>query len=494
MSRPLDLGEHFADHVGVSDSPSVAELLEWLAARDAVIAEQAAVIEALRGQLAVAQAEIAELKRRLGLNSSNSSLPPSLDGPVKPAPKSLRGRTGKKSGGQTGHPGRTLSQVDTPDKTIVHAPVACEGCGSGLGDAPAVGVARRQVFEVPEPNVTVTEHQIVSRRCGCGAVTAGQAPAGVQAPVQYGPRAQALIVYLVVGQFLAQQRAAEAMDDLFGLPVCDGTVAAVIACHAGRLDGFIDLVKTRLREAEVVNADETGLRVAGRTHWVHSTSTDKFSLISVHRRRGREGIDAHGVLNGYTGVIVHDAWRPYDCYRDAAHALCNSHLLRELQQVIDVCDEPGRAWAEQARHALLELNTLAAAAAETGRDVDPVRLAQLRSWYTSAAATGITANDHRSTKIAQRHHALARRMFDRVDDYLRFATDLRVPFTNNAAEREVRMVKLRQKISSCMRTLTGARHFTRIRSYLATARKHGITILDALNRLAQDQPWLPAAS
>jgi transposase len=471
----------------VSESPSIAELLERLALRDAVIAEQARVIEELR-------AEVAELKRRLGQNSSNSSLPPSSDGPVKAAPKSLRGKSGKKSGGQEGHSGRTLSQVDSPDETLVHEPVACGSCGSGLADAPAVGVARRQVFEVPEPKVTVTEHRLVSRRCGCGTVTTGQAPAGVQAPVQYGPRAQALIVYLVVGQFLAQQRAADAMDDLFGLPVCDGTVAAVIARHAGRLDGFIDLVKTRLREAEVINADETGLRVAGRTHWVHSTSTEKFSLISVHRRRGREGIDAHGVLNHYTGVIVHDAWRPYDCYRDAVHALCNSHLLRELQQVIDVCDEAGRAWAEQARHALLELNALAATATATGQDVDPARLAELRSWYTSAAATGITANDHRQTKIAQRHHALARRMFDRVADYLRFTTDLRVPFTNNAAEREVRMVKLRQKISGCMRTLTGARHFARIRSYLATARKHGITILDALNRLAQDQPWLPATS
>jgi transposase len=276
----------------VSDSLSVADLLERLAARDAMIAAQARVIEELR-------AEVAELKRRLGQNSSNSSLPPSADWPLKPAPNSLRSRSGKKSGGQAGHPGRTLSQIDRPDETVVHEPVACGGCGSGLSDAAAVGVARRQVFEAPEPKVAVTEHRIVSRRCGT--VTAGRAPAGVEAPVQYGPRTQALIVYLV----------------------------------------------------------------AGRTHWVHSTSTDRFSLISVHRRRGREGIDAHDVLNHYTGVIVHDAWRPYDCYRDAVHALRNAHLLRELQQVIDVC---GAVWAEQARHALLELDTLAAA---TDCDVDP---------------------------------------------------------------------------------------------------------------------------
>jgi transposase len=471
----------------VSESLSVAELLERLAARDAVI-------EALRVQLMAAQAEIAELRRRLGQNSSNSSLPPSSDGPVRPASKSLRGKSGKRSGGQAGHPGRTLSQVDSPDETVVHEPAACGGCGSGLTEASAVGVARRQVFEAPEPKVTVTEHRLVSRRCGCGTVTTGRAPAGVEAPVQYGPRAQALIVYLVAGQFLAQQRAADAMNDLFGLPVSDGAVAAMIAKSAGRLDGFIEAVKAKLRQADVVNADETGLRVAGRTHWVHSTSTDRFSLISVHRRRGREGIDAHGVLNHYTGVIVHDAWRPYDCYRDAVHALCNAHLLRELQQVIDVSDKTGGAWAEQARHALLELNTLAATAAATGQDVDIARLAELRSWHTSAAATGITANDHRATKIAQRHHALARRMFDRADDYLRFATDPRVPFTNNAAEREIRMVKLRQKISGCMRTLTGAQHFVKIRSYLATAGKHGIGILDALTRLAKDQPWLPTTT
>lgn len=445
-------------------------------------------------QIAVLKAEVAELKRRLGQNSSNSSVPPSSDGLAKPAPKSLRGRSGKRSGGQAGHEGRTLSRTDSPDETVTHEPGCCAGCGGGLGDAPVVSVARRQVFDVPEPVVSVTEHRLVSRRCGCGQVTAATAPAGVDAPVQYGPRVQALIVYLVAGQFLAQQRAAQAMDDLFGLPVSDGTVAQVIARHAGRLDEFLTLVKALLGRAQVVNADETGLRVAGRNHWVHSTSDDLFSLISVHRRRGREGIDAHGVLNGYTGIIVHDAWRPYDCYTDAVHSLCNAHLLRELQQVIDVSDEQQGAWARQAHHALLELNNLTKTATDNGQPVDDTERRRLRCWYTSAAAAGITTNAHRTTKIAQRHHALARRMFDRVEDYLRFAYDPRVPFTNNAAEREIRMIKLRQKISGCMRTLTGAQHFVKIRSYVATTGKHGIGILDALTRLAQDQPWLPATS
>lgn len=469
----------------MSDSVVVAELRARVAARDAVI-------EQLQGQLAVALAEIAELKRRLGQNSSNSSMPPSSDGLAKPAPKSLRGKSGRKPGGQAGHEGRTLSQVDSPDETVRHEPQVCNGCGAGLSGAALSGVVRRQVFEVPEPVTRVTEHQICARRCGCGTVTSAVAPQGVTAPAQYGPRAQALMVYLMAGQFLSADRTATAMGDLFGLPVSDGTVVAMTARHAGRLDEFCETVKALLRREEVVNADETGLRVAGRLAWVHSTSTGRYTLISVHERRGRAGIDAHGVLSGYSGIVVHDAWAPYDCYTTATHALCNAHLLREIQQVIDSGQASG--WAAQARDTLLQPHTLTQTRSAGGPALDTDTLERLRARYTSAVAAGISGNSHRQNKVAQRHHALARRMFDRVEDYLRFAYDPRVPFSNNAAEQEIRMVKLRQKVSGCMRTLLGANHFAKIRSYTATARKHGISILDALTRLALDQPWLPATT
>jgi transposase len=479
----LDLVSLGVDHVWVSDSLSVAELSELVARQ----AERIAQLEA----------EIAELKRQLGQNSSNSSRPPSADGLAKPQPKSLRRKSGKRPGGQTGHEGRTLSQMDSPDETLVHEPATCAGCGAGLASAPVASVVRRQVFDVPPITARVVEHRLISRRCGCGTVTAAVAPTGVAAPVQYGPRTKAIVSYLMAGQFLAQARCAQAMADLFGIALSEGTVAAMTADAAAGLAGFVAATRAALRCADVVHADETGLRVDGTLHWVHSTSTDRLSLITVHRRRGRAGIDAHGVLPDYGGIVVHDAWRPYDCYTSATHALCNAHLLRDFQQVLDCYPQPGAdqaAWARQAVDALFLLRDLAEHADRDGVAVDAIRREHLRARFTSAAVDGMRHNRLRRTKIEARHNALAKRMLDRADDYLRFAHDRKVPFTNNAAEREIRMIRLRQKVSGCMRTLAGAQQFAAIRSYLATTAKNGLNALDALVKLAQGQAWLPATT
>jgi transposase len=376
---------------------------------------------------------------------------------------------------------------------VVHEPLACRGCGAGLAGAQAASVTRRQVFDVPPVRARVVEHRLMARRCGCGTVTTATAPAGVAAPVQYGPRVTAIVAYLMAGQFLAQARCAQAVADLFGIALSEGTVAAMTTDAAAGLDGFVDAARAGLRGADLVHADETGLRVDGRLHWVHSTSTDLLSLITVHAKRGRMGINAHGVLPDYGGIIVHDAWRPYDCYTTATHALCNAHLLRDLQQVIDCCpDETGHAWARQGIDALMMLKDLAERAATADRPISRRQRTSLIARYTCAAVDGMRLNGRRRTKIEARHNALAKRMFDRADDYLRFAHDPRVPFTNNAAEREIRMIRLRQKVSGCMRTLTGAQQFATIRSYLATTHKNGINALDALLRLTQGQPWLPA--
>jgi transposase len=471
------------DHVWVSDSPSVAELLELVARQ----AERIAQLEA----------EIAELKRQLGQNSSNSSRPPSADGLAKPAPKSLRRKSGKRPGGQAGHDGRTLSQVDSPDETIVHEPSACAGCGAGLATAAVASVVRWQVFDVPPISVRVVEHRLIARRCGCGAVTVAAAPAGVGAPVQYGPRTKAIVSYLMAGQFLAQARCAHAMADLFGIGLSEGTVAAMTAATAQDLHGFVDATRAAMRASQLVHVDETGLRVDGKVHWVHSSSTDRLSLIAVHEKRGRVGIDVHGVLPDYGGIVVHDAWRPYDCYTTATHALCNAHLLRDLQQVLDCYRQPDAgeaAWADQAVDSLIMLRDPAAAAAINGMAMDPARREHLCARFTSAAVDGMRHNRLRRTKIEARHNALAKRMLDRTGDYLRFAYDRRVPFTNNAAEREIRMIRLRQKVSGCMRTLAGACQFAAIRSYLATTAKNGLNALDALVQLAQGQPWMPATT
>jgi transposase len=466
------------------------ELLERLSQRDALI-------ESLSAELGAARVRIAELEARLGQSSKNSSKPPSSDGLAKPAPRSLRKRSGRKPGGQGGHPGSTLAPVAVPDEVIAHEPGCCRGCGDDLGGALEVGREHRQVFDLPPISVRVTEHQLVARRCCCGITTRAEAPEGVSAPVQYGPRITAIIVYLYVGQFLSKKRTAAALAELFGTPVSEGTVAAMTTRAAKGLGGFLEWVRANLAAAEVVNFDETGLRVEGRLRWVHSASTGKYSLIFVHDRRGTRGMDAAGVLPEFAGVAVHDAWAPYDTYSRITHALCNAHVLRELQAVTDTTPEGQWCWAQQSADALREMNQLVkdALATSLNRDdldgIDATALAAAIHRYHSAALLGVEATRTRATKLMAKHHALARRLIDRQDDYLRFTLDPRVPFDNNAAEREVRMVKLRQKVSGCLRTLTGAQQFCAIRSYLATAAKHGIHFFAALTTLAEGRPCLP---
>lgn len=463
-----------------SDVPSYAQLLE--------------LIELLRSENAKLVERVTELEARLAQNSKNSSKPPSSDGLAKPTPKSRRGRSGRKPGGQSGHPGRTLERVESPDEVRRHEPAACGGCGGDLAGAAQTGVVRRQVFDIPQTPVRVVEHQLVQRRCGCGVTTCGRAPDGVDAPVQYGSRITAILIYLYVGQFLSKQRTARALGELFGVPISAGTVAAA-SSRAGRDvkgSGFLDRVRDLVAESSVAHFDETGFRVAGKLHWVHSASTGKYSLITVHAKRGTAAMDAAGVLPAFTGVAVHDAWAPYDTYTQADHALCGAHVLRELTAVVDATPT-GYCWAQQAHDALLGLKKLVDDAVEASRaGVDPQALANHTHLLRSAANIGAADNRLRGSKLAKKHHALARRLLDREADYLRFTTDFSVPFDNNAAEREIRMIKVRQKVSGCLRTLTGAETFCAIRSYLATAAKHGINFFESLTMLAERQPWLPA--
>jgi transposase len=470
--------------------PSYDELAALVQRLAAEVAAKDEVIAGLR-------AEVAELRRQLGQNSRNSSKPPSSDSPfVKPAPKSLRRRSGKKPGGQPGHPGSTLALVDNPNERKRHEPGPCAGCGAELTDAPEVGMERRQVFDLPPMAVRVTEHQLIARRCGCGATTCGSAPEGVAAPVQYGPRVTAIILYLYIGQFLSKKRTAQALAELFGTPVSEGTVAAVTTRAAHGLDEFLGQVADRIAGAGVAGFDETGLRVAGSLHWVHCARTGKYTLITCHPKRGRAGIDDAGVLGRFRGVAVHDAWAPYDSYLDVEHQLCCAHALRELQAVTDTAP-PGAdwCWATQAADALVAMQKLVSDAIATGADaIDPDTLDEQVRLYRSAAQIGLTSTAARSDKVMRKHHALARRLRDRQDDYLRFTTDWRrIPPDNNGSERDIRMIKLRQKVSGCLRTLTGATQFCAIRSYLSTAAKHGKRFFDVLVMLAESRPWLPDA-
>jgi transposase len=468
--------------------PSYEDLLAENVALRAMVADLTARLEQAMGR-------IAELEARLGMSSKNSSKPPSSDGLVKPAPTSLRNKTGRGPGRPAGQPGTTLEQVADPDVIVRHAPTVCAGCGDGLAGAFEVAVSRRQVFDIPDPKVVVTEHRIVTVACRCGHHTTGSAPAEATAPVAYGPRLAGIGVYLLHGQFLSIGRTADALRDLFGLPVAAATVACWVKRTAlGIIAKVLPVVGDRIAAAPVAHFDETGMRTDGRLAWLHSASTSTDVLLSVHPNRGVAAMDAAGVLPHFTGVAVHDAWAPYDTYTGAVHALCNAHVLRELIYVTDTATGQVADLAQQAIDALRGLHHLVTTARADGVEPDPATISEQQHLLRCAVVLAANATAERANKLQRKHHALFVRLRDRRDDYLRFVTNPAVPFDNNPAEQTIRMPKLRIKVSGCMRTLTGAEHFAAIRSYTATAVRHGINTLDALIQAATGNPWIPATA
>jgi transposase len=461
----------------------------------AVIAELRAVNAEQADLIATLQARVAELERRLGKDSSNSSKPPSSDGLRKPS-RAVRHAEDRRPGKQPGAPGAHLAQVEEPDEVAWHVPDRCGGCGAELTDASVVGVEARQVFDLPLLGLRVTEHRAERRRCACGRTTAGRFPTHARAAACYGPGVRALVCYLCVHQHLPVDRAAQLLADVLAVPMATGTLAAVVAEGARGLGGFAQVVREGLAAAPVAHFDETGARVAGRLHWVHSASTSLLSLLTVHAKRGKVAMDAAGVLPGFVGVAVHDGWAPYWRFEDVRHALCGAHLLRELEAITD---EPGQGWAAGMAELLVDAKLVAdrARAAGAGQVDDQVR-ARLHARYERLLADGQAANPPPPANSRRRGRAprspaarLLARLDAHRDEVLRLLDDTRVPFDNNQAERDLRMVKLQQKISGCWRTLAGAEAFLVLRSYLATARKHGMNPLAVLGQLFQGQAWLP---
>ena len=456
--------------------------------------ELEALVGELRALVVEQQMQIAELRARVDGNSRNSSRPPSSDGLSKPAgdPKkrSLRRSSGRRQGGQEGHEGARLVPVAVPEERVEHPPERCECCDGDLAGAePLVGGERRQVFDLPQGALLrVVEHVAERRRCQCGHVSSGAFPAGVGAPTQYGPGVRALGVYLCVFQHLPYDRAAQALADIAGAAVSTGTLTVWVTAAAGGLCDFDDRLRELLRAAPVAHFDETGARIAGRLGWVHSASTDKLTRYTAHERRGSEAIDAADVLPGFEGVAVHDGWAPYRNYSGCEHGLCNVHHLRELQAAA----EAGHIWPVAMSCLLSDTKDAVAQARTAGADsLDSGVLDELAASFATITAMGHEEHPAAHGKRAKAHNLLLR--LERYEpDVLRFAHDFRVPFSNNQAEQDIRMVKLQQKISGCWRTPQGAQRFLAVRSYISTARKNGIDALDALGALAVGQPWLPA--
>jgi transposase len=428
------------------------------------------------------EARIAELERRLGLDSSNSGKPPSSDGLKKP-PRvgSLRERSGKKSGGQKGHRGETLRRSETPDAIIDHYPAACTECGAALTAATATGHVARQVFDLPEPRpLVVTEHRAHGCRCaGCGTETRAGFPEGVAAPVQYGARIGAFVLYLLHYQLLPEKRLAALMADLFGVKLVTATIARISQDCARRFQGFADAARDRVADAPVKHMDETGFRIGGKTQWLHIASTLWLTFYRVSPKRG-------SLLASVTGIVVHDHWKPYYTLTGVLHALCNAHHLRELKALVEIEKED---WARKMQRLLRRACHATNLARERAVLLKPSLIALIERRYDAILADGLAFHEAQPalTKAGRRGrqphrvgHNLLLRLSTRKQDVLRFLTDPQVPFTNNLAERDGRMMKLRQKISGGFRSEDGAKDFAVIRSVLSTARKQGWDILKTL--------------
>ncbi len=430
---------------------------------------------------------IGALERRLGLNSRNSGKPPSSDGLQKPSSErrtqSLRGKTGRKPGGQPGHEGQTLCRVSSADRVEEHVPVFCRGCGASLSGSAFAGVpVARQVFDLPEPRpLEVTEHRGHACRCArCGVVTRAGFPKEVSGPVQYGPRLAGVAVWLRYAQFLPERRLSEVLAVLFGARVSPATLGSMSRRAADRLRAAAGHVETRAAVgARVKHLDETGLRVGGRTHWLHVMSTPQLAAYRVSERRG-------AVPEGVSGITVHDHWQCYWPMPGVEHALCNAHHLRELQALVEFDKED---WARRLQRLLLRGRRVARSARE--RDIAvPARLrARIARGYDRLLVEAMHFHESlpplrspgRCGKPKRRKgHNLALRLHDRRDAALRFLADPQVPFTNNEAERDLRMMKLRQKISGGFRSRRDADDFAILRTVIAAAQKQGRDVLNTL--------------
>jgi len=448
-------------------------------------------------QIAQLQTQVKALEDRLATTSRNSSKPPSSDGFVKQT-RSLRPPSQRKPGGQPGHPGATLRQVAEPDQMVQHAPTQCATCGTALREVGGrLGEERRQVFELPPLQLVTTEHRVVIKACpGCGQANVGTFPAEVPCGASYGAGVKSLLLSLNHEHLIPSARSCQIVEDLFGHPVSEGTLSTAVNVCTAALAETEAHIKQGVIGSEVAHFDETGMYVADQRGWLHSASTPQLTHYAYHDKRGSKATREIGVLPSFQGRAIHDGFRAYWQY-DCAHGLCNAHHLREL---VFVHEQMGRAWAGQMQQMLLEGKR----AVDTAKAHDQTALSSMQAQdyeqrYTAILEAGAEEEQRDTPEATGRRgpkkQSKSKNLLDRLTKYqpetLAFLHDFAVPFDNNLAERDLRMMKVKQKVSGCFRTTTGAHAFCRIRSYISTMKKQGQHVIAALKSVFSGTPLVP---
>jgi transposase len=457
----------------------------------------------LARQLAKQGEALQALQARLAKHSGNSSKPPSSDGYGKvKRTASLRQSGDKPNGGQPGHAGHTLGAVDTPDRIEPHEADTCAHCQASLTAIASVGYEERQVFDIPAVRIEATAHRAAIKVCpACGHVNKGSFPASVRQAVQYGPMVHTWASYLTNQHHIPVERTTEIFEDLVQHRVSEGTVLQASEQLDRCIEPSTEAVKGLLRDAEVLYVDESGLRVTGKLYWLHVASTDRLTSYEVHAKRGHEAMEDAGILGAFTGTAVHDHWKPYFTYDACAHALCNAHHLRELR-FIDT--QYQQSWAKDMAELLLAIKAAVQATPEPAMSLAPLELEAFEKRYDEVVQSGFEANPAPVSPPAGEGRKRGRpkqppavnlliRLRDFKGEVLAFMSDFRVPFDNNQGEREIRMVKVKQKVSGGFRTLEGAKRFGRIRGYLSTARKQAKNVFEAIRDAFDGNPFIPSS-
>ena len=453
------------------------------------------VFSPLQDAVGLLTLRVKQLEDRLGKDSHNSSKPPSSDGYKKPNPKSQRGKSDRPSGGQKGHPGRTLEFAEKPDHTCVHHPHSCQECGASLADILPTHTQKRQVFDLPPLNLEVTEHQAHTCTCpNCGTLTGASFPEEVAQPVQYGPGVKALTTYLMHFQLLPYERVVTFMEDLFGAPLSEGTLFTAAKQAAKTLAPVEEAIVTALKSAKIAHFDETGQRIGGKLHWLHVTCTAGLTHYQSHKKRGKDALEAIGILPVFTGRAIHDGWSAYRHY-GCEHSLCNSHHLRELTAIFE---QQQQEWAGKMKSLLLEIKHTVDTARDRGKpSLHLLAECAFAGRYRSLLRAGYKANPPpvSNGKPGRDKQGSARNLLLRLDEHessvLGFLYDFSVPFDNNQAERDLRMMKVKQKVLGGFRSQEGADAFNCIRGYISTLRKQGQKVLSALHSVFSGQPCMP---
>ena len=456
------------------------------------------IIVGLQRQIAEQAALIQELRDQLAKNSQNSGKPPSSDGlKKKPRTRSLRKKGKRQSGGQPGHEGHTLKQVEQPDRIERHEVNCCPNCAADLCEVEVSEVEKRQVFDIPPVCVEVTEHQAEIKVCSkCGEMVTGDFPEDVTQPVQYGPRIKAQAAYLNNYQLLPLARTCELFEDFYGHAPSEAFILGANKTLVEQAGSTLERIKQYLIDANVAHFDESGVRVEGKLHWLHVASTNELTYYAPHRKRGQEGMRDIGILPDFRGRAMHDHLASYLKFEDCQHAFCNAHHLRELQFVVDQYEQP---WAQEMIQLLLEIKAEVEAAPPDLTSLPPDRLLHYEKRYDDLLLQGFKANPPPDPppkpKRGRKKQSPPKNLLDRLQRHkaetLVFMCDFQVPFDNNLAERDVRMIKVKQKISGSFRTKTGADTFCAIRSYISTVRKQGHNVIHAIHDALLGHPFIP---